>query len=115
MAITYVDRSIGGVDKEAIVVRGTAETEEIILKETLIPKDLAFLDEVDATAGANFNAKLQACVLSNGIKATVVFNSRIKFTVDLQAKAAKNVVAGDVVGAIAALDARVVVLEEAAV
>ena len=115
MAITYVDRMIGGVEKEAIVVRGTAGTEEIILKETLIPKDIAFLDEVDATAGANFNAKLQACVLSNGVKATVVFNSRIKFTTELQAKGAKNAVAADVVGAIQALDARVEALEAAAV
>lgn len=113
MAITYVNRTIGGVDKSAIVVRGTDRLEEIILAETLIPKDIAFLDEVDATAGADFDAKLQACILSNGIKATVVFNSRIKYTTELQDKAAKNIVAADVVGAVVDLDARVVALETA--
>lgn len=115
MAITFVNRTIGGVVKEALVVRGTAGTEEVILKETLIPKDEQFLAEVDATAGASLDAKLQACVLSNGIKATVVFNSRIKFTDDLIAQAAKNVIASDVVGAVVDLDERVAVLEAAAV
>lgn len=111
MAISYVQRTFGGVAKDVLVVRGTAGTEEILVKESLFGPDFKFLDEVDATAGADFDAKLQACVLSTGVKATLVFDSRIKFTVDLQAKAAKNVVEADVVAAVQALQTDVTDLD----
>lgn len=113
MAISFVQRTIGGVAKDALVVTGTAETEQVILKEGLMTVDLEFLALVDLSAGADLAAKLAATTLPNGRNAADIFASRIALTVDLDTKATRVKLGDDVVAAIEALDARVAALEVA--
>jgi hypothetical protein len=118
MAVTIVQRTIGGVEKDAVVVAGAAETEEILLDEQLMAADYKFLDEVDSTTiegneSATFIEKFAVAVLSIGISAVGFFAARTHLTTELQAAANKRIVAGDLVAAIQSLEDRVAALETA--
>lgn len=113
MALTIVQRTLGGNEVDAVVVRGTGATEEIIIIEHFQKEDLALLNEVDATVGANFAAKLAATQLSIGRPAADYFAPRIVFTEAYQARLERVAQNADPVAAIAALDARITALETA--
>lgn len=114
MAITFVDRTFGGVVKPAVVLRGTAGTEEILLQENLQEVDISFLKLADKSVGASLYIKLQATTLPNGRNALTFFAPRIKKTVDEIAAASRRVVAKDPVTAILDLQTAISELEESA-
>lgn len=123
MAVTIVQRTIGGVEKDAVVVAGANETEEILLDEQLMAPDHKFLEQVDAwtvegNPSATFEEKFAEAVLSIGVSAAEFFAPRVALTTELQAAVDKRNVAGDLtasvqtlIGQVADLETRVTALE----
>lgn len=113
MAITFVNRVFAGVTKSAVVLRGTAGTEEILLREHLQTVDETFLNQASLSSGSTLYVKMQATTLPNGLNAAEFFQPRIINTVVEQAAAERRKVSVDQVAAITDLEARVTVLESA--
>ena len=107
MAIVFVNRTIGGKVKEAVVVQGTAGTEEVILRESLMSVDEKFLTAVSNTVvegepTPTLFEQLEVAVI-NDRPALDLFASRIKLTTELESKAIRRAVEADVVSAVLAL------------
>lgn len=116
MAVTFVTRTIGGLSKSVFVVDANAGGEaddEIILAHDCLPVDISYLKLVDASAGANFTAKLTAYTLPNGVNALEFFTPRIFVQSVLAAKYEKVAASQDVPEQIVALDVRVTAAEAA--
>lgn len=111
MAVTYVQRTIGGVAKDAIVVTGTGATEEIILKEALFAEDLPVMDAIDAETGADFRAKMAVHTTKSGIKADVLYANLVHLTDVLIAKASKNALTKDIPATLVDFENRITTLE----
>ena len=103
MALEEVKRTIGGIEKDAYVVTGTGATEEIILKETLLPIDIQFLALASEATGADLKAKMVATTLPNGMNAYTQFEQTIVLTDVLIERAKRKTIKDDVVGAILSL------------
>lgn len=112
MALEEVKRTIGVVEKDAYVVTGTGATEEIILKETLLPIDIQFLTLASEATGADLKAKMVATTLPNGMNAYTQFEQTIVLTDVLIERAKRKTIKDDVVGAILELQEAAVVPEE---
>lgn len=119
MAIPVATRTFNGVDKECIVIEGTAGTEVVILSESLMAIDDEWMALIDATTidgvpSPTWKQKMQARTLPNGQKA-YTFYSRVMYnTVALQTAAT---LAGlkrslDVATAISALQTAVADLDD---
>lgn len=78
MAISYTDVTIGGVTREAIVLSGSEDTAEVILRDFLSPYDEEVFEAINDSAGADFEAKFNAYVLENGRKASDVYADFVK-------------------------------------
>lgn len=111
MALVVVQRTIGGVEKDAYVVTGTGETEEIILKEGLLDIDILFLTTASEAEGDDLKEKLQATTLPNGMNAYATYEPQIELTDVLVARGKRILVKKDKVGAIVELQDAVEALE----
>lgn len=112
MALEEVKRTIGGVEKDAYVVTGTGATEEIILKETLLPIDIQFLTLASEATGTDLKAKMVATTLPNGMNAYAQFEQTIELTDVLVERAKRWAIRKDTVGAILELQEAAVAPEE---
>ena len=113
MALVVVKRTIGGVEKDAYVVTGTGETEEIILKEGLLDIDILFLTTASEAEGDDLKEKLQATTLPNGMNAYATYEPQIELTDVLVARGKRILVKKDKVGAIVDLQDAVGGLQDA--
>lgn len=84
MAITYTAVSVNGVNRDAIVLQGTGETQEVIFKDYLSPNDEAVFEAINDTAGADFLTKFNAYTLENGRPASEVYGDFIKVVGDIE-------------------------------
>ena len=111
MAIVFNEYTIGGKVKEGVVVRESDDTAEVILRESLMPVDEAFLNtvsdiEIDGVEVPALYQQLEVAVI-NGRPALDLFASRIKLLSDLTTKGTRKAIASDVVSAVVELRADV--------
>lgn len=111
MAVSTVQRTIGGEAVDVYVITGTGDTEQVILAADLIPVDITYLNEADANSGADLAEKFGVTTLSNGVSATDFFAARIHLTIDLQATATRRNLLQNVGNTLVDLESRVTTLE----
>jgi hypothetical protein len=119
MAITYDTIAIGGVSRDVLTIAGTGATRTFILKDVLAPVDVAVFDLIDASAGADLEAKFAAYVMPNGMFAIDVYAPSIKTFAAYDASVVAFNAANDSTAETIALyttidtrDARIVLLEQ---
>lgn len=78
MALTYDDITVAGATREAITISGSGDTAVVIFKDYLTARDIEIFTLIEASEGADMQAKFEAYVLPNKRLASDVYAGYLK-------------------------------------